>query len=165
MLQTLQGIDSGGAHWALGANVDALFQAKGGSPPSTVILDYVYGAAAYTSWHSKRGHVFDVMNDYRKTHYADIPSLPRAPPDDTSGPVDPNDPDYKLPGPRKCYRRDESDVAKVMDELNVVLMYIHGITPEEAAERMQKEIEQEERAAQEASRSKVMEWRKHIDVH
>jgi hypothetical protein len=46
-----------------------------------------------------------------------------------------------------------------MDELNIFLMYIHGITPGMAAERRQKEIEREERAAQEASRSKVMEWR------
>ena len=46
-----------------------------------------------------------------------------------------------------------------MDELNMVLMYLHGITPEVAAERRQKKIEQEERAAQEASRNKVTEWK------
>ena len=46
-----------------------------------------------------------------------------------------------------------------MDELNMVLMYLHGITPEVAAERGQKKLEQEERAAQEASRNKVAEWR------
>ena len=51
-----------------------------------------------------------------------------------------------------------------MDELNMFLMYIHGITPEMAAERNQKEIEREEQAAQEASRSKVTEWRNHLDV-
>ena len=51
-----------------------------------------------------------------------------------------------------------------MDELNMFLMYIHGIAPEMAAERRQKEIEREERAAQEASRNKVMEWRDHLDV-
>ena len=39
-----------------------------------------------------------------------------------------------------------------MDELNMFLMYI-------TAERKQKEIEQEERAAQEGSRNKVMEWK------
>jgi hypothetical protein len=50
-----------------------------------------------------------------------------------------------------------------MDELNVFLMRISGTTPEEVAERRQKEIEQRERAAQEASRSKVMKWRKHLE--
>jgi len=33
-------------------------------------------------------------------------------------------------------------------------MYVHGITPEEGAERRQKEIEQQVRAAQEASEAK-----------
>jgi len=44
-------------------------------------------------------------------------------------------------------------------------MRIYGITPEMSAEREQKEIEREERAAKEASRSKVMEWRNHLDVY
>ncbi|KAH9966479.1 hypothetical protein BC827DRAFT_668182 [Russula dissimulans] len=35
-----------------GTNVDALFQGEKGSLPSTVILDYVYGVAAYKSWHA-----------------------------------------------------------------------------------------------------------------
>ncbi len=170
-LQALQigGVDPGVA-FALGANVDALFQGEGGSLPSTVILDYVYGVAAYKPWHKCGGE--HIMNDYHKTHYADIPPLRRASPDDpddtgvTSGPDDPNDPDYKPREPRKRYRRrDESDLSKAMDELNMVLMYMHGITPEEAAERRQKEIEQEERAAQEASRSKVMEWMNDMDVY
>ena len=175
LLATLQTLQFGGVGpgiaLALGANVDALFQGEGGSLPSTVILDYVYGVAAYKTWHSKRGDVFDIMNDYCENHYAQIPPLPHAPPDDTddsSGPDDPTDSDYEFPEPRKCLtstRRDESDLAKVMDELNMFLMYIHGITPEEAAERRQKKMEQEEQAAQEASRSKVMEWRKHMDVY
>ena len=135
---------SPGVAFALGENVDALFQSEGGSPPSTVILDYVYGVAAYISWHSKRSDGIDVMNQYREEHYAQIP---RAPSDYTRT------------------RRDESDLSKAMDTLSMHLMYIHGITPEEAAERRQKKIEQEERAAQEASRSKVMEWRNHLDVH
>jgi hypothetical protein len=158
-LVTLQAFESplpptfmlGAAH-SVGANVDVLFQDQGeGDPlPSTVILDYVYGVAAYQSWHSKHGNVSTVMDAYREKHYARIPPLP-------------------LPSPGKRYtstrRRDESDMAKAMDELNMVLMYVtRGITPEEAAERRQKEIEQEERAAQEASRSKVMEWRERMDV-
>jgi hypothetical protein len=125
----------------LGANVDALFEGEGGSLPSTVILNYVYGVAAYKFWHSNRGDV-DVMDEYRQNYHADIPPFPRGPPT----------------------ARDESGLSKAMDELNVFLMHIHGITPEEAAERRQKEIEQEERAAQEASRSKVIEWMEHMDA-
>jgi len=98
-----------------------------------------------------------------------ITPLPPPQPDDTDtdGPDDPTNPDYNPPESRRqrytSTRREESDLAKAMDELNMVLMYIHGITPEVAAERRQKKIEQEERAAQEASRSKVMEWRNHLD--
>jgi hypothetical protein len=149
-LEPIEDVDSGDAY-STGANVDAVFQGQSERAPlpSTVILDYVYGVATYQSWHSKRGNVSTVMDAYHEKHYARIPPLP-------------------LPEPGKRYtstRRDESDLAEAMDELNMVLMYVtRGITPEEAAERRQKEIEQEERAAQEAGRSKVMEWRKRMDV-
>ena len=173
-------------------NVDALFQGqKGGPLPSTVILDYLYGVAAYKAWQSNRGgDSFNRMEAYRNQNYAQIPPLTPAPPEDamdedvtsgpddvndpdyisgtdvTSGPDDPNDSDYKPPKPRKRLtptRR--SGLEETMDELNMILMYIHGITPEIAAERRQKEIEREEQAAQEASRSKAMEWRNHLGVH
>jgi len=125
-------------------NVDALFRGEGVPLPSTVILDYLYGIAAYKAWRSKRGDGFNQMKAYRNEHYAQIPPPPSA--------------------PRKRHPR-RSGLEETMDELNMVLMYIHGITPEMAAERRQKEIEREERAAQEASRSKVMEWRNHLDVY
>jgi len=111
------------------------------------------------------------MEAYRNRHYAQIPPL--ASPDDiddtdVSGPEldDPKDPNYTPPQARKHYtptRR--SGLEETMDELNLFFMSIYGITPEMAAERRQKEIEREERAAQEASRSKVMEWRNHLDVY
>jgi len=171
-------------------NVDALFGGTGVQLPSTVILDYVYGIAAYKAWRSRPDDGFDQMEAYHNEHYAQIPLPPPSSQDDdtdvTSGPEDPNDLDYDplddtdvTPGPedlndpnyeplpsRKRYtptRR--SGLEEAMDELNMFLMHIHGITPEMAAERNQKEIEREEQAAQEASRSKVMEWRNHLDVH
>ena len=146
------------AHDAL-KNVDALFRGEGVPLPFTVILDYLYGIAAYKAWGSRRSDGFIRMKAYRKEHYVDIPPPP-APADDT-GDTD-KDPDYKSPQPRK---RKKSGLEETMDELNMVLMYMHGITPEMAGERRQKEIELEERAVQEASRSKVMEWRNHLDVY
>ena len=138
-----------GAAYNAGANIEAVFQGQGERAPlpSTVILNYVYGVTAYQSWHSKR-NVSTVMDAYHEKHYARIPPHP-------------------LPEPGKHYpstrRRDESDLSRAMDELNMVLMYVtRGITPKEAAERRQKEIEEEERAAQEASRNKVMEWRERM---
>ena len=54
-----------------------------------------------------------------------------------------------------------------MDELNMFFMYIHGITPEMAAERNQKEIEREEQSKlrKRGPEAKVMEWRNHLDDH
>ena len=159
------------AHDAL-QNVDALFGGTGVSLPSTVILDYIYGIAAYKAWRSRRGDGFNQMKAYRNEHYAQIPPRPSSPPDGiddtdvTSGPDNRNDSDYKPRQPRKRYTRTRrSGLEETMDELNMVLMYMHGITPEMAAERRQKEIEREERVAQEASRNKVMEWRNHLDVY
>jgi len=157
------------AHGAL-QNVDALFRGEGVPLPDTVILDYLYGVAAYRAWRSNRDDGFNQMRAYRNKHYANIPPPPPpAPRDDTndadvsSGPDDPNDADYK---PRKRHTATRrSGLEETMDELNMFLMYIKGITPEMASERRQKEIDREERAAQEASRGKVMEWRKHLNVY
>jgi hypothetical protein len=42
-------------------NVAVLFRGKGVPLPSTVILDYLYGIAAYKAWCSKRGPSILVM--------------------------------------------------------------------------------------------------------
>ena len=152
MLEVFQFVQDAGrvpppslAYYAL-QNVDALFGGTGVMLPSTVILDYLYGIAAYKAWCSKRGDGFDQMKAYRNEHYAQIPPPPPRP-----------------SSPYRSTRR--SGLEETMDELNMFLIYIHGITPEMAAERNQKEIEREEQAAQEANRSKVMEWRKHMDFY
>ena len=181
MLVELQAIQNAGiepspvsAHGAL-QNVDALFEGTGESLPSTVILDYLYGIAAYKAWRSGREHDGDEHDDslkqmdaYRNEHYVKIPPLsPQT--DDTddtdvaSGPDDPNDSEY-IPQEHYLSTR-RSGLEEAMDELQMFLMNICGITPEMAAERRQKEIEREEQAAQEASRNKVMEWRNHLDVY
>jgi hypothetical protein len=138
MLQAIQnaGLDLGPstAHLLL-QNVDILFRGEGVPPPSAVILDYLYGIAAYNAWRSERGDGFNQMKAYRDKHYAQILPPPPAPPRHT---------------PTKT-----TVIEETMDKLNVFLMRISGITPEMAAERRKKEIEREELAAQEASRSKV----------
>ncbi|KAH9962045.1 hypothetical protein BJV74DRAFT_954505 [Russula compacta] len=96
-LAALQTLQTGGVHPNLalgtGANVDALFQGEGGSLPSTVILGYVYGVAAYNPVVAT---VVTFNGDYdcRKTHYANIPPLPPAPPDDADDADDTSGPDY-----------------------------------------------------------------------
>ena len=137
------------AHDAL-RNVDAQFGGNGALLPSTVILDYLYGIAAYNAWHSNCSDSFNEMEAYRNQHYAQISPPPPPQPDDTDVTPradDPNETDYISLQSRKYHtptRR--TGLEDAMDRLNMFLMYIHGITPEMAAERRQKEIEQEEQA-------------------
>ena len=168
-----------------GLNVDALFRGTS-SLPHAVILDYVYGVAAYKCWSSRRGDndVHDVMGNYRSEHYINIPAISPGPPIhggedlpfndpydpdfDPNAPADSHDPDHPPTtlSQRRHYTstRTGDVMAKAMDELNIALMFVSGITPQEAADRREKQMEEEELKAQEASRSKVTEWMKTTDV-
>jgi hypothetical protein len=173
----------------LGAHVDAQFQGTEISLPPAVILDYMYGVAAYKCWRSSQAdnEVHNMMKSYHKEHYADIPVPPCRPSNNGNNPFfkktyssndpilipdngsskeqdhayGPDDPPTTLPQQR-CYiftRRGDT-MAKTMDELNSVLMHLQGITPQEAANRREKQLKEEEQKAQEASQSKVIEWMK-----
>ncbi|KAH9054869.1 hypothetical protein EDB87DRAFT_1413202 [Lactarius vividus] len=79
--------------FALGLNVDALFRSTNSLPP-VVILDYVYGIAAYKQWNSRRSYklIHGVMRNYRREHYIDIPTIePSLPTDNYEGPSDESD--------------------------------------------------------------------------
>ncbi|KAH9004498.1 hypothetical protein EDB86DRAFT_2797478 [Lactarius hatsudake] len=154
----------------MGAHIDALFNGTDRSllpRPHDIVLDYMYGVAAYKCWKSAAG-IHDVMKSYYEAHYANIPALPRKPPsdgdDDAPEPDDTRDTDYN---PRKGHHPSTSrgDVmGEAMDNLNMLLMFINRTTPEEVAERMEKRMEEEERAAQERGRSKVTEWMRYTDM-
>ncbi|KAH9008766.1 hypothetical protein EDB84DRAFT_1671824 [Lactarius hengduanensis] len=135
-----------------GLNVDALFGSTNSLPP-VVILDYVYGIAAYNQWNSRRPDktVHSVMGNYRQEHYINIPAIEPSPPTDN----------YEG---HYISTRTGDVMAKAMDDLNAFLMLVRGITPEEAAKRREERMEEEELKAQEASRSKVMEWMRTTDV-
>ena len=157
-------------YFGLGLSVDANFQGTATTPPigtdttppigtdtpPIILLNFMYGVAAYKRWRSPPG--VDIINAYFTEHYAEhyktIP-VPQAPsgesesPSDEQEQEDPNDPDY-VP--------DNSSMEDAMDELDMVRMYIRGITPEEAAIRWEKRLKEEEQMAQEAGRRKVMEW-------
>jgi len=169
--------DTGKLHpstaFTLGAHIDALFQGTEHSLPlpPDIILDYIYGIAAYKCWSSRKDDIHSVMKSYRTEHYAHIPVLSHKPPsndsDDAPEPDEPRDTDHPTPASRQrryTSTRTGDVMAKAMDELNLVLMHLSGTTPEEVANRRKKRMEEEERVAQETSRSKVMEWMKHTDV-
>ena len=151
---------------SLGAHLDVQFRGSPPSPPSppALILDYVYGVAAFRAWGSRQDDEVDAtMRDYRKNNYAHItPLLPQVDDDnysfqqpDSHTSDDLNDGDY-----RGASTRRGDIMAAAMDRLNSVLMCINGTTPQEAAIRWEKRMKEEGLMAQEAGRSKVMEWMK-----
>ena len=151
-------------YFAAGANVDALIGGTGTLPsPSSVILDYMYGVAAYTLWGV--GPLDGMIEAYFKSQYE--PVLQRRPIPPCDGEGDPKDADYKPGASQTQYTstRREDRLVKGMNELNTVLMYLNGVSPQEAANLSKKRLEEEERIAQEASRSKVMEWMTTVDVN
>jgi hypothetical protein len=156
----------------LGAHVDTVFRGTRSPPlplPPAIILDYTYGVAAYKCWrsHSNANGGLTMMENYHKAHYENIPPHMQ-PSNDNNHPSSSSeesnncekDPDYEpSPTQRHYASTREGDVmATAMDELNSVLMSIQGITPQEAANRKEKQMMEEELKAQEASRSKVKEW-------
>jgi hypothetical protein len=98
------------------------------------------GVAAYRMWRSDPESVHDVMSAYHRKNYADIPPPPRRIPTGAS------------------QNRAENEMAQAMDDLNLFLMRVNGITPQDLADKWEKRMEEEERVAQEKSRSKVTEW-------
>jgi hypothetical protein len=88
--------------------------------------------------------------------------------DDGDDGDDPRDADYDPNASQQHYAsiRRGDEMAKAMGNLNAVLMYLKGTSPQEAATRWEKRMEQLEEAeiARKASRNKVMEWMKAVEV-
>jgi hypothetical protein len=151
-------------YFGLGLSVDANFRGTNSTPP-IVLLNFVYGVAAYQRWQSRSG--IGIIEKYFKDHYEYIPVPPRRAPsseressfseqDDLE-----KDPTYREKGRHTEGRKDRHHTSareKAMDDVNLVFMFLRGITPEEAAIRREERLKEEERMAQEAGRRKVMEW-------
>jgi hypothetical protein len=119
------------------------------SLPPAIILDYVYGIAAYMQWRSTQDNnndIHSIMESYRQEHYMHIPVTHGLPGNGGNGG---DAPEVSARGDR---------MSKAMDDLNLLLMSVEGITPQEAADRREKRMEEEELRAQEAGRRKVTEW-------
>ncbi|KAI9454441.1 hypothetical protein F5148DRAFT_428034 [Russula earlei] len=150
-----------------GANIDALFQGEGRSLPSTTILDYFYGIAAYKYWHSG---VSTAIVEHRQNYRAQLtPALTYGVTEYDSGAGEEEDSDNDenhseyLPSlqepsqEHKISRGDERRIGQVMDEANTTLMWYKGIKQREATECKEKDGKKEER-------DKVIEWRNHLDL-
>jgi len=142
---------------------DALIAGTGISPPSTIVLDYMYGVAAYRRWGSGH-HIMAVMEHCFTEHYRSIPIPPASPPssdDDSSYDLDDNDEEHKhhrRPRRRNHHSHTSDGMLRAMDDILGLSMLLKGTTPELIAVERQRREEAEESRAKEASRVKVQRW-------
>ena len=137
---------------------DARIASTGISPPSTVILDYMYGVAAYQRWGSGQD-IREVMEQRFAEHYKSIPIPPASPcssdRDSFSEPDDPNDGDYipnRRPRGRNQSAKMSDGMLRAMDKVLALSMLLKGTTPELMAAERQRREEAEELRAMEACR-------------
>ncbi|KAF8351787.1 hypothetical protein F5887DRAFT_1057619 [Amanita rubescens] len=137
---------------------DARITGTGTSLPSTVILDYMYGVAAYRRWGSGQD-IEKVMDQHFSKHYKSIPMPPASPylsgSDSFSEPDDPNDGNRRR---RNHSAKMSDEMLRAMDKVLALSMLLKGTTPEMMAAERQRREEAEELRAKEASRVKVQQW-------
>jgi len=143
---------------------DACIAGTGILPPSTIVLDFIYGVAAYRCWGS--GHdIKEVMQAHFTKHYKSIPIPPASLPssDGDSSPDSDNDHDDKSYKPGQPTGRNHTltmsdGMLHAMDDILMISMLLKGTTPELVAAERQRREEEEELHTMEASQVKVWQW-------
>ncbi|KAI0255682.1 hypothetical protein BJV78DRAFT_1172482 [Lactifluus subvellereus] len=123
--------------------------------PPAIILDYVYGAAAYQLWKSNQQ-----VHEKLQTYFTDNYQLTLRRWSPGSEPDDDCDADY-VPGPiTPPGIGEDSDGMWLdpMDEMNLALMIHSGVSLKDWAANSQQQQEEEEERERGASQAKVMEW-------
>lgn len=142
---------------------DACIANTGILPPSTVILDFMYGVAAYQRWGSGQD-IKGVMEQRFVELYKSIPIPPVSPhssdSDSSQEPDDPNDGDipHRHPRRRNHTSKMSDGMLRALDNVLALSMLLKGITPESMAAERQRREEAKELRAKEASRVKVQQW-------
>jgi hypothetical protein len=153
---------------------DAHMTGTGIKPPPSILLDFMYGVAAYKRWCSSEG-IDEVMwqrfADYFAGQYQSIPISPVPAlsygSNNGSDNDDPNSGDYGPNGRRrgKHHRPGMSDgMSRAMENMLALSMFMKGTNPQAMAAERQSREEEEERRAQEASRTKVEVWMRQSTV-
>lgn len=166
--------------FAVGANLDILFQGTGTPPPSDIILDYMYGVAAFKCWGIEASR--EMLQKYYESHYKVLLAVPNPHSgddgndgnddggsgdcDDGNDGDDPSDANYDPNASQQYYSSTSrgTEMATAMDNLNTFIMLLQGTSPEDAARKWEKRMEEKEQIAQQASRNKVMEWIRTAEV-
>ena len=126
---------------------DARIGGTGNSPPPCVILDFMYGVAAYQHWHS--GTAIDqVMKKRYEEKYRNISILTVSDPSNDRSEEDVEHEEEPF----------SEGMLRAMDDVLALSMYMKGNTRESLAAERQKREELAEARAQEAGRVKAERW-------
>lgn len=127
--------------FAAGLNVDAIFPSES-SPPSTIILDYMYGVTAYKCWGS-RGAIQDLVENSHREHGEDTPIS-----DDTglndcslSGETG-NIHDSPCTSPQQRLSVTESIMEKTMDQVLMLFQNLQATTQDSVVDRQVRQMEE-----------------------
>ena len=143
---------------------DARIAGTGVSPPPSILLDFMYGVAAYECWGGGQD-ISEVMQHRFAEHYESIP-IPTPSPlssDDGSSPEPNNvrDGDYK-PNNRQKGRNHSSHMSggmlDAMDNVLKLSMLLKGRTPQSVAAERERREEEEELHVQKAGQVKSQRW-------
>ncbi|KZP03417.1 hypothetical protein FIBSPDRAFT_969021 [Athelia psychrophila] len=144
-------------------DLDAHFAGMGVSLPPSILLDYMYGAAAYRCWGAGQG-IEGMMQNRFSAHYENIPMPPPSPTSSTSsnpGSIyDSSNGDKFKPLPRRRYYKLDmpAGMLQAMDSILLLSMWVKGTTPEAMAAERQRQEEEEELRVQKAGQVKVLDW-------
>jgi hypothetical protein len=121
------------------------------SSPPAILLDYMYGAAAYQRWGT--GVSMDGLMQQRFSEYYKPIPLPPPSPSSSDGDGD------GAPRRRHQSRSDMTpELLQAMDNILRLSMWLKGTTPEAMAAERERRKEEEELRARKAGRVKVLEW-------
>ena len=136
---------------------DAHMAGTGIPPPSTLILDFMYGIAAYLRWGS--GQDIEEVMRHRFTESYESISIPPVPVprDDDDGDDDEYIPN-RQPRSRNRGSKMSDGMLRAMDNVLALSMLLKGTTPQLMAAERQKQEEAEEVRVMAASCTKVQQW-------
>ncbi|KAK0490320.1 hypothetical protein IW261DRAFT_1387622 [Armillaria novae-zelandiae] len=144
------------------AQRDARMTGSDNPPVSTIILDYVYGVAAFKRWAGGPG-VEKMMQERFEVHYKSIPRLPRpSSPEFSDNDIsDDHHNDTSVTGSKhrrhhRCHAPDS--MLHAMDTVLALSMYIKGNTFESLAAERERHMKEAELREREAGSAKVKEW-------
>ena len=126
---------------------DACMRGTGTPRPSTIILDYMYGVAAYRRWGSGQ----EIKELMRQRFTECYESIPRPPAPSRTSESDDNGQDMS------------PEMLQAMDDIRALSMLVKGTTPELMAAERQRQEEAEGLRAKEASKMKVQQWMQNVE--